>query len=83
VLILIGFFALPSLVPGPPGGGRPPGQGAGPPPGASQFELRRVNPCHSRMLAPLELNLTIDYGKTLTTRARTCKGRTDREVSFL
>ena len=31
----------------------------------------------------LKLNLTIDYGKTPTTRARTCKGRTDREVNCL
>jgi hypothetical protein len=35
-LILVGLFALPMLMPSPMGG-RPPGQGAGLPPGAGQF----------------------------------------------
>jgi hypothetical protein len=35
-LILTGLFALPMLMPSPMGG-RPPGQAAGPPPGAGQF----------------------------------------------
>src|SRR6266511_1289748 len=55
-LILIGFFALPMLMPSPIGG-RPPGPGEGPPPGAGQFGAPQGQ-------APTQQNATGAAGST-------------------